>query len=57
MNLKIDEKHLNDVMRQGIAILIGRARGAHYTNAQVRINGQDELHEADWIKHLKIVSD
>ena len=40
--------------RRRCAPLIEQAARAHYTNAVVRINGQNEVHEADWIKHLKI---
>lgn len=57
MKLTIEAKHLNEPMRAGMEKLIERARHAHYTNAVVRINGQDEFHEADWIKHLVIEPD
>lgn len=54
MKLRIESKHLNQPMRSGMEKLIERARHAHYINAVVRINGQDEIYEADWIKHLVI---
>lgn len=57
MKLEIDEKHLNGLMRQGMAKLIERAGVAHFTDVKVRVNGRDEHYQADWIKHLKIVCD
>jgi len=32
--------------------LVDRARHAHMTDIKLRINGQDEWHQADWLKHL-----
>jgi hypothetical protein len=32
--------------------MIDRAKHAHYCNVYLRINGKDELYEADWIKCL-----
>jgi hypothetical protein len=43
---------VNELQADSINRLIARAKHAHYTNAVVRINGMDEHHEADWIKHI-----
>lgn len=55
MKFEIDDEAINDLMRDSMLAVIKRAAGAHYTNIEMRINGKDERHEADWIKHLQVV--
>lgn len=52
MRVRLNDRAMNDLMRDGLLEVIRRAKQAHYTNICVRIDGQDEWHEADWIKHL-----
>jgi len=46
-----DEK-INDLQVATIERLIPRCKAAHFVNVRVRINGQWEEYEADWLKHL-----
>ncbi|BAW19184.1 hypothetical protein [Ralstonia phage RP31] len=43
---------INDLMQASVDRLIDRAKRAHFTNVDVRINGQNEIFEADWIKRM-----
>lgn len=49
----ITDKNINDIQAASIKRLIDRSRHAHFVNLTIRINGQDEHYEADWIKHMK----
>src|ERR1700744_903193 len=44
---------INDLQRESVDRLTKRAKAAHYVNLTVRINGKDEVYEADWLKHLQ----
>jgi hypothetical protein len=44
---------VNDMQERSIDRLIQRAKHAHYIDVDMRINGQNEHHEADWIKHMR----
>lgn len=50
-----DEK-INELQVASIDRLIERCKRAHFVNVQVRINGQFETFEADWLKHLKRIA-
>lgn len=54
MQIKLDDNKVNDLQVRSIKRLIERAKHAHYTNIYMRINGADELVEADWLKHLEL---
>lgn len=43
---------LNEPMNRGIVDLIAAAKRARWTNAVVRKDGVETVHEADWIKHM-----
>jgi hypothetical protein len=51
--------HINELQAADIDRLIARCAQAHFVNIQVqlRINGSFETVEADWIKHLKRVTE
>jgi hypothetical protein len=49
----ITEKNINSLQVTSIQRLIDRLKHAHHTDLRVRINGQDEWFQADWIKHLQ----
>lgn len=46
---------VNRIQADSIDQLIRRAKGAHHADVDLRINGQNEHHEADWIKHMRWV--
>lgn len=43
---------LNDIQRDHLREDIKRTKRAHYTNLQIRINGEYEYRQADYFKHL-----
>jgi ribosome-associated translation inhibitor RaiA len=55
----LTDKHINDLQSASIERVIARLKQAHWTNIQlqVRINGGFETIEADWLKHLKPVTE
>jgi hypothetical protein len=48
----ITDENINSIQIESIQRLIDRARHAHMTDIKLRINGQDEWFQADWLKHL-----
>lgn len=50
----LDAAKINSLQQDSIVELVRRCKRAHFTNVQVRINGQWETYEADWIKHLMV---
>jgi hypothetical protein len=48
----LTEKNINSLQVDSIELLINRLKHAHHTNLSVRINGQDEWFQADWLKHM-----
>jgi hypothetical protein len=48
----ITDEKINSIQVDSIQRLIDRARHAHMTDIKLRINGQDEWYQADWLKHL-----
>lgn len=53
LRLWIPLDRINDLQITSIRRLIARAKGAHMTDIDMRINGQNERHEADWLKHMR----
>ena len=53
----LTDQKINDLQVASIDRLIERCKAAHFTNIRIRINGQWEDHEADWIKHLRRVTE
>jgi hypothetical protein len=49
----ITDENINSLEVTSIQRLIDRLKHAHHTDLRVRINGQYEWFEADWIKHLQ----
>lgn len=43
---------INDIQCESVDKQIAICKQAHYTDLDVRINGQNQVHEADWIKHM-----
>lgn len=48
----VTEYHINELQAESIQQLIDRAKHAHTADIKLRIEGQDEWYEADWLKHL-----
>lgn len=53
MKLEIPDEALSSLQKLSIERLIERAKHAHTTDIKMRINGQDLVIEADWIKNLR----
>jgi hypothetical protein len=49
---RLTDEKINDLQVASIDRLLSRCSHAHYVNVYMRINGKDELVEADWLKHL-----
>ena len=52
----LTDKNINSLQVDSIQRLISRLKYAHHTDLRVRINGQDEWFEADWLKHMARVA-
>ncbi len=48
----LTDKNINSLQVDSIQRLIDGLNHAHHTDIRVRINGQDEWFEADWLKHM-----
>jgi hypothetical protein len=48
----LTDKNINSLQVDSIQRLIERLKHAHHTDLCVRINGQDEWFQADWLKHM-----
>jgi hypothetical protein len=49
---RLTDEKINDLQVDSIDRLIQRANAAHYVDVRVRINGEYEWFQADWIKHI-----
>lgn len=58
-NWTLPKDKINRLQQASMARLIDRCRRAHFTNLwlQVRINGDWEVYQADWLKHMKPADD
>ena len=52
----LTDKNINSLQVNSIQRLIDRLKHAHHTDVCVRINGQDEWFQADWLKHMVIAT-
>ena len=52
LRYELSANNINELQEDSIDRLIKRAKGAHHCNLIMRINGQDEYYEIDWLKHL-----
>lgn len=48
----LDGAKLNKPASDDLDEVIRKCKQAHFTNIKIRINGEWEEHEADWIKYL-----
>lgn len=49
---EIDLDKINELQEDSLRRAIQKSKGASYTDIAFRINGKQEVEEADWIKHL-----
>jgi len=49
---ELDLDKINDIQLSDLRNTIERAQHAHHTDIGMRIAGQNECYQADWIKHL-----
>ena len=54
MKITIDDRNLNESMRESMIKTIQIAKRAHFTNIKIKINGEWKEFEADWVKHIQI---
>lgn len=54
MKFELDDGAINEMQVRSIRRLIASAKHAHHTDIHMRINGADEVIEADWLKHLRL---
>lgn len=47
---------LNEPQAEKMPQLLKRCRGAHYIDVHVRINGQSEYWQADWLRDLEPIA-
>lgn len=52
LKFELDTRYVNDVQLESLREILATSKAAHWTNVNFRINGKDEYHEADWLKHL-----
>jgi hypothetical protein len=59
MKLELPDENINELQRRSIIRLIDRLKHAHMTDVviQSRINAEDKVFEADWLKHLKFAEE
>jgi hypothetical protein len=50
----VPREALNPLQELSAEALIDRSKHAHYCNVHLRINGKDEIYEADWLKHMTV---
>jgi len=48
----LTDENINSIQVASVQRLIDRLKHAHHTDLCVRINGQDEWFQADWLKHM-----
>jgi hypothetical protein len=52
----ITDEKINHLQVNTIRKTVERCKHAHHTDLQLRINGQDEWLQADWVKHMQIAA-
>ena len=52
----ITDDNINHLQVNTIRKTVEYLKHAHYTNLHIRINGQNKVLEADWIKHMQLVA-
>lgn len=56
MIIEIPDRSLNELIVETMSRTVDRAKHAHMTDVRLRVNGAYEFEEADWIKHMRIVT-
>ncbi len=55
MIFRIDDKSLSEPAKKTLLEVLRVSKGAHMTDIDMRINGEDKRFEADWIKYIEIL--
>lgn len=53
IGLYLDTANVSGIVLKNLLEMLKKAKSAHYTNIETRINGEDVMFEADWIKYLE----
>ena len=53
MRLDLSDDTINELQQRSIVRLIALAKEANCADIVLRINGRNEVIQADWLKHLK----
>lgn len=53
IQLLLDPANVNEIVLASMLDVLKKSKGAHYTNIEMRINGEDVQFEADWLKYLE----
>lgn len=54
MKLELDENSVNDIVISNMLKTLSIAKNSHHVDICIRINGNDEWFQADWIKYLSM---
>jgi hypothetical protein len=57
VKFEIPDEHVNSLQVRSIYELLKAAKGMHYADVGMRINGQDVGFQADWLRHMTIIED
>ena len=49
----LPSEKINDLQQASIERTVKRCKQAHFVDVRIRINGEYEYEEADWIKHMQ----
>ena len=55
MLIEIPDNSINHFVKDTLIKTIDLAKCAHYTDIDMRINGENKSFEADWIKYMKVI--
>lgn len=53
IQLLLDPANVNEIVLTSMLECLKASKGAHFTNIEMRINGEDRRYEADWLKYLE----
>jgi len=52
IKFELDTDNINEIQLETMRRTIDRAKHAHFTNVELRINGKYVHEQADWLKHF-----
>jgi len=54
IKFELDTSNINYIQLETLLRTIERSKHAHFTNVHLRINGDDQYEEADWLKYITV---